>query len=60
MQAGQLAMRVHAHSHAVYDVSWGQNGVFATCSADGSARIVDTRCALRFASTVSWDLRLAL
>lgn len=44
MQKGALDARLNVHKDAVHDVAWGAATVFGTASADGSARIVDTRC----------------
>jgi WD40 repeat protein len=44
VQAGKSDAPILAHSQAVYDVSFGTDSVIATCSADGTARIVDIRC----------------
>lgn len=43
LQRGHMDMRLSVHKEAVHDVAWGAANVFASCAADGSARIVDTR-----------------
>lgn len=44
LQAGKSDAPICVHSKSVYDISFGTDSVLATCSADGSARIMDTRC----------------
>lgn len=43
LEAGKSEAPISAHTKAVYDISFGTESVLATCSADGSARIVDIR-----------------
>jgi WD40 repeat protein len=44
VQAGKSEAPILAHNRPVYDISFGTDSVIATCSADGTARIVDVRC----------------
>ena len=53
-------MRLSVHKEACHDVAWGAAHVFASCAADGSARVVDTRCgALRSSSCPATGLTSA-
>lgn len=46
MQHGVVEGAFQVHDSAVHDVAFGAETVFATCSADGSARILDCRFVL--------------
>lgn len=43
IEAGKSEAPISVHNQAVYDLSFGAEPLLATCSADGSARIVDIR-----------------
>ena len=43
MQHGQVEGTIQVHDSPVHDVAYGAETVFVTCSADGTARIVDSR-----------------
>ncbi|XP_078442538.1 transducin/WD40 repeat-like superfamily protein [Wolffia australiana] len=42
-ERGVAETRLIVHDKEVYDIAWGQAGVFATVSADGSVRVFDLR-----------------
>lgn len=44
LQQGRVEGVIQVHDSAVHDVAFGAETVFVTCSADGSARVVDSRC----------------
>ncbi|RAL51503.1 hypothetical protein DM860_011005 [Cuscuta australis] len=43
IEKGVVETQLIAHDKEVYDIAWGQAGVFASVSADGSVRIFDLR-----------------
>ncbi|KAK6794716.1 hypothetical protein RDI58_008169 [Solanum bulbocastanum] len=43
VEIGAVEAQIIAHDKEVYDIAWGEAGVFASVSADGSARIFDLR-----------------
>lgn len=43
VERGVVETQLIAHDKEVYDIAWGQAGVFASVSADGSVRIFDLR-----------------
>ncbi|XAR52139.1 hypothetical protein NMG60_11020057 [Bertholletia excelsa] len=43
IERGAVETQLIAHDKEVYDIAWGESGVFASVSADGSVRIFDLR-----------------
>ncbi|KAL2527563.1 Protein TRANSPARENT TESTA GLABRA 1 [Abeliophyllum distichum] len=43
IEKGAVETQLIAHDKEVYDIAWGEAGVFASVSADGSVRIFDLR-----------------
>lgn len=43
IEKGVVETQLIAHDKEVYDIAWGEAGVFASVSADGSVRIFDLR-----------------
>nr|AMQ23637.1 WD repeat transcription factor 2 [Silene littorea] len=43
VEKGVVETQLIAHDKEVYDIAWGEAGVFASVSADGSVRIFDLR-----------------
>ncbi|KAG9455455.1 hypothetical protein H6P81_008359 [Aristolochia fimbriata] len=43
IERGAVETQLIAHDKEVYDIAWGEAGVFASVSADGSVRIFDLR-----------------
>nr|AML23844.1 WD40 repeat protein [Diospyros kaki] len=43
VEKGVIETQLIAHDKEVYDIAWGEAGVFASVSADGSVRIFDLR-----------------
>lgn len=43
VERGIVETQLIAHDKEVYDIAWGESGVFASVSADGSVRIFDLR-----------------
>ncbi|KAL7003762.1 Rhombotin-1 [Sarracenia purpurea var. burkii] len=43
VERGVVETQLIAHDKEVYDIAWGEAGVFASVSADGSVRIFDLR-----------------
>ncbi|XP_008797643.1 protein TRANSPARENT TESTA GLABRA 1-like [Phoenix dactylifera] len=43
IERGAIETQLIAHDKEVYDIAWGDAGVFASVSADGSVRIFDLR-----------------
>ncbi|KAG1354712.1 protein TRANSPARENT TESTA GLABRA 1 [Cocos nucifera] len=43
IERGAIETQLIAHDKEVYDIAWGEAGVFASVSADGSVRIFDLR-----------------
>ncbi|KAF8379901.1 hypothetical protein HHK36_027366 [Tetracentron sinense] len=43
IERGVVETQLIAHDKEVYDIAWGEAGVFASVSADGSVRIFDLR-----------------
>ncbi|KAK6926094.1 WD40 repeat [Dillenia turbinata] len=43
IERGIVETQLIAHDKEVYDIAWGESGVFASVSADGSVRIFDLR-----------------
>ncbi|CAN4089457.1 unnamed protein product [Withania somnifera] len=43
VEKGAVETQLIAHDKEVYDIAWGEAGVFASVSADGSVRIFDLR-----------------
>ncbi|XAR71573.1 hypothetical protein NMG60_11017912 [Bertholletia excelsa] len=43
VERGMVETQLIAHDKEVYDIAWGEAGVFASVSADGSVRIFDLR-----------------
>ncbi|CAK9158892.1 unnamed protein product [Ilex paraguariensis] len=43
VEIGVVETQLIAHDKEVYDIAWGEAGVFASVSADGSVRIFDLR-----------------
>lgn len=43
IEKGMVETQLIAHDKEVYDIAWGEAGVFASVSADGSVRIFDLR-----------------
>ncbi|XP_060204001.1 protein TRANSPARENT TESTA GLABRA 1-like [Lycium barbarum] len=43
VEKGVVETQLKAHDKEVYDIAWGEAGVFASVSADGSVRIFDLR-----------------
>lgn len=43
IEKGAVETQLIAHDKEVYDIAWGEAGIFASVSADGSVRIFDLR-----------------
>ncbi|KAG8071868.1 hypothetical protein GUJ93_ZPchr0006g44116 [Zizania palustris] len=43
IERGVVETQLIAHDKAVHDIAWGENGIFASVSADGSVRVFDLR-----------------
>ncbi|EPS57104.1 hypothetical protein M569_17720 [Genlisea aurea] len=43
IERGVVETQLIAHDKEVYDIAWGESGVFASVSADGSVRVFDLR-----------------